>query len=196
LDTVGNANLKNAVTFLNTHIAWYRLVPDLTRRTNASGVGIGVAISTPLLTGCYPSAPCVNYYIGSARSRPNADSKGTLQNIMPISGKTSEGKSGIVYVPGISTSCAYYSNFSFTNCVPASGLKITVNNAVVHGGRNLTAAWYDPSGPMTSPASTICSPRGPTCKSGSQVYTTPSSGHIDKVVKDWVLLITWQHRSQ
>ena len=203
IDTIANGNLKNAVAFLQTNIAWYKLVPDLTRGTDSNGIGTGVSIASPLVSngtandGCYPNNACTNYYIGSNRANsgsnggPNGISGGQLQNRMPIGGKTSDGKSGIVYLGGTSTSCGYsITNRVYTSCVPATGLQLTVNNALINGGSNVTAAWYDPSGPMTSPASTICSPSTTTCNSGTQVYTTPSSGHTDAAAADWILLLT------
>jgi hypothetical protein len=192
LDTVANLNLKNAVAFLTAQGNWYKLVPDLTRSTKANGAGIGVPIASPLLTGCYPNNACATYYMGSnhAWSETGPVPRGMLMNIMPASATTSDGLMGIVYVPGISASCEYHSNFSNTGCVKATGLQVTVNNAKVAAAGSVTAAWYDPSGSMTSPSSIVCSPSTTPCNSGSQTYTTPASGHTDTATADWILLVS------
>ena len=188
LDIPANAQLVQGTTFLKAH-SWYKIVPDYTRGVNDSGFGIGNPIASPFInasTGCYGN-PCANYYNGSNYNDINNVPKGQLFDRFVVSGTSSDTTLAMAYVQGINPGCTFPTGT--TNCVPQVSQQITVNNGKVNSGVNLTAAWYDPTGTMTSPFQTLCSPSTTPCNAGSQTYTTPSRLHSDSTA-DWVLLVT------
>ena len=193
LDIPSNAQLATASSFLQTH-SWYKIVPDVTRGTNGSGFGIATAIASPFLTvatGCYTengtvSHNCASYYKGSKYNDITNVPKGDLFDAFVVSGTASDSSFAMAYVPGADPRCTFPTGA--TNCGQLGGHQITVNNGKVNGGTNLTAAWYDPTGSMTSPTTTICSPSTTPCNSASQTYTTPAGTHSDGTA-DWVLLL-------
>ncbi|MBV8091703.1 MAG: DUF4038 domain-containing protein [Acetobacteraceae bacterium] len=87
---------------------------------------------------------------------------------------TSSASGLLVYIPCYATSSKY-------GCAGTGGVTVAMNQL----GTSPTARWYDP----TSKAfTTICSPSGTACSTGSQTFTpTGANGAGDP---DWVLVIT------